>query len=96
VDPFHRVQSFRNRLFQHGSPTGHRACQKTCTFMGFSPYAVVSARILLHRGPPWAAALTILRDKGQPNIASLLDQTTRCPGGWLFAEPMGVKKTPCL
>ena len=96
VDPFNRVHSFRNGLLQRGSPTGHKACQKTCSCVGFSPQAAFPVRSLHHRGPPWAAALTLLRDKGQPSMASLLDQTTRCPEGWLFPVPVGADKTQCL
>jgi len=39
----------------------------------FSPWAAVPARSLLHNGLPWAAGLTILREKRQPCTASLLD-----------------------
>jgi len=36
MGPFHGVQSFRNGLLQHGSPQGHKPCQKTCSSMDSS------------------------------------------------------------
>lgn len=35
VSPFHKVQSFRNRLFQHGSITGSQVLPGICSTLGF-------------------------------------------------------------
>lgn len=47
MDPFHRAQSFRHGLLQHWSPAESQSCQKTHSWMGFSPWATVPARSLL-------------------------------------------------
>ena len=91
MNPFHRVQSFRNGLLDRGSLTGRRSCRKTCCCIGFSSWAA----------HPWSSmgcrfAFTMLRHKGQPSTASLLGQTTRSPGGWMFPVPLGAEKIECL
>jgi len=66
MGPFHGVQSFRNRLLQHGSPRGHKPCQQTCCSMGSSLHGSVGpGRSLLQCGlpagcrwisaPPWTS-----------------------------------------
>lgn len=52
TDPFHRVQFFRNRLLQPESPMSCSSCQKTCSSVGFSPWAAVPATSLLQNGVP--------------------------------------------
>ncbi|KAK4826126.1 hypothetical protein QYF61_005278 [Mycteria americana] len=50
MGPLHGVQSFRNGLFQCRSPTGHSSCQKTCSWLGSSPWATG----LQEPDPVWA------------------------------------------
>uniref|UniRef100_A0A663M7G4 protein-tyrosine-phosphatase n=1 Tax=Athene cunicularia TaxID=194338 RepID=A0A663M7G4_ATHCN len=53
MGPSHGVQSFRNRLLQHGSPTGSQVLQQTCSSVGSSPHGSTGpARSLLQRGLP--------------------------------------------
>jgi len=56
MGPFHGVQSFRNRLLQHGSPRGHKPCHQTCSSVGSSLHGSAGpGRSLLQRGAPHRA-----------------------------------------
>jgi len=46
-----RVQSFRNKLLQHGTPRGHKPCQQTCSSVGSSLHGSTrsSRSLLQHR-----------------------------------------------
>ncbi|KAK4810951.1 hypothetical protein QYF61_013359 [Mycteria americana] len=44
MGPSHRLQSFRTGLLQHGSLTGHRSCQKTCSSVDSSPQGCSSCQ----------------------------------------------------
>lgn len=50
TDPFRRVQFFRNRLLQPKTPQSCSSCQKTCSSVGFCPWAAVPATSLLQNG----------------------------------------------
>lgn len=70
LGPFHRVQSFRNRLLQCGFPMHHSSCQEPALAKALRRLQLPSGHIhllwhwvlpqlqcgsLLHCGPPWAA-----------------------------------------
>lgn len=48
TSPSCELQSFKNRLLQHGSPTNPSS--KNCSSLGFSPQTTACARILLLHG----------------------------------------------
>jgi len=63
VGPFHRVQSFRNRLLQHGlfSPWVHRSCQEQA--LRWASHGVTASfehQPALAWGLPWAAGGDLL------------------------------------
>ncbi|KAK4828634.1 hypothetical protein QYF61_000282 [Mycteria americana] len=53
VGPFHRVQSFRSRLLQHGSPTGSQVLPADLLQSGFLPPQV--HRFCQEPSPTWAS-----------------------------------------
>jgi len=93
VDPFHGVQSFRNRLLQRGSPQGHKPCQQTCSGMGSSLHRSAGpARSLLQNGLPTESQL--------PSGIHLLQHRVPSTGYRLISAPpwtfMGCRGTACV
>jgi len=89
MGPSPRVQSFRNRLLQHGSPWGHQPCQQTCSGVGSSlPGSAGSGRSLpLSTGSQLPSGIPLLQPWGpfhglQVEICSTVDlhgmQGTAC------------------
>jgi len=79
VRPSHRVQSFRNRLLQHGSPRGHKPCQQTCSSVGSSLNGSASpGRSLLQHGLPTGSQLL------QASTCSSVRSLPWATGGYLL------------
>jgi len=93
VDPFHGVRSFRNRLFQRGSPTGSQVLP--ATLLQWPP---------LSTGPqvlPGACSSAGLSTGSQPSLGiHLLWCGVPSAGYWWISAPpwtpMGFRGTACL
>jgi len=89
----HGVQSFRNRLLQRGSPTGHKPCQQTCSSVGSSLHGAAGpGRSLLQDGLPMGSQ--------PPSDIHLLHRGVPSTGcRWRSAPPwtsMDCRGTTCL
>jgi len=94
VGPFHRVQSFRNRLLQRGSPTGSQALRANLLQRGLlSPRGQRSCQ-----EPASAQALHgVTASFSHPPAPVLAPLFTGCR--WISAPPwtaMGCRGTACL
>uniref|UniRef100_A0A663M6J0 protein-tyrosine-phosphatase n=1 Tax=Athene cunicularia TaxID=194338 RepID=A0A663M6J0_ATHCN len=91
MGPSHGVQSFRNRLLQHGSPTGSQVLQQTCSSVGSSPHGSTGpARSLLQRGLPRGHSLL------QAHPPALAWGPPRAAGGFCSTAHLhGCRGTAC-